>query len=1800
MTEGSMMGVEREEYVEVLQNYSYQRDDRTLRMTKGEILMLLKRSTSDWWQVIRHGEQRPFFAPAQYIRVTTVPHEQMKLFIRQGRQQQQKPQLQHVLDDIIPTSKPQGIPSQQMESKITTAVPDSQSLTNAISSQSYMAKIDPIRLSSERKDQYPGRLQGLSSFKSDSPRGQASRSSCSELPSPLTNLQGCVQSGQESSSSHTSRSSLNDGSLESLKYIQSRKQVIKAASHDELTSGDRSQSTLDVSQPRAASSEELDGHYGGRDYLFKSNQLSQRHRSNSVDLRIFQRELCFSEMKQGSLDKSRKPRLSKDPGNRRRSWAIEELRASENLRPSLRRGETLDAAIVLDVPPKLPPKQRKHRLDVLNSSSENIGRLEGPIDIKLQEVIQSKSMLPSDTNENDSSKDSEKGHYQQSSDPMTLSESEKKSSLGHLDAKDLKDPPVALPRKILPPQVFLGETKHEDKDDKMKMKVGVSSSLSLSSSLPRDAASSQIKKSSSHSNLDNTFASKDEGILKRGGSLSQGNHKSCNPDNVHRIPGTPESLRKVGGSLTSTKKSCSTPESPRKVHGSSGKMSGIRETLQSFKQKSERKDSGKEEEKTDGGKMPPREMSLSESPHCGKITQNPPSPQAGPQKIMFDDWGEYIDEATRRHYYYNTRTREKRWKPPRKGIHSVAIPEVPLSAKKEELRGNSSHGPPRIPAPDYPSSPKSSHKPFSYSNLLEGASPLLLNRAATLAPASTVSQHQPVGPSHTFPMLGVSPDKNMLPHQSSNHPQVPSLNLITPPLVPPSSAKPHYPATPTSPVPVEFTEFSEADQRSSLLDVLFDVSPPKGWCKRYDALTQRVYFFNRATHQRPKGVSWVTEVDIAYHDDKQYIRKTYQSTMDLAKELQLDADVFSDTCPSPRENTQVSCSTPLQESDHTFQEEIHALNDLSDGSSKVAGHKLSQSIYHDSKVPPKKPPRKSQLSVQSKETEIVTISSRVHSPVIQTRSLLAIPDTPSIMEAGSRVSSFTPHTSTSKPLGHSRSKSESLKVDKVNILETGFQDPSIAVALAGIVTDPKTLSINVAGSQSSTKLATRSKSPSKLTTSHMPLSKYATSPKSPSKHTTSPKSPSKHTTSPKSQTPKSPTFSYSQSPVDDQREKNTDTLNSEVMTKDQYEEMLRELSAHKIMSSRVPLKSVNDKNIEEEGALASNAELRREFTETTASDDGKVEEYLSQKAGQERLFSLSDISMQDTPQEINTPSEEVVSRPLLSFHNKSLAHVRKSTFISQDEVGSILEDKSLSSMIGFTSSFEDNPALGGGVVNLASPHYLTHDIGHGIQSDQDGSSFNGDTENASSTLHSQFVSSGYSRERKRSQGSEKWFATNNDEGKIYYYEENGTKSLWKLPEVEDYDDSSGDGKGDSLSRPTSPPESLRISTLLENLQESSENIVKEGFLHRTFLLRDGKKVRKNWTQSYARYIVGTFNSGSSGLLYFSKTKDEDKKAEMFEFFPICHLEHTPDKKTSRQQVLGLRNGHDTEVLLQFDDKDIAYEWFRVLVDHEGMQFSDPPVTEKEEKKGKRGFEKIKREASVEHLNNDSKGITDKLRNFIKRRPLKETLEKKGIYKESVFGSTLAELSVQDKTTIPIFVLQCINHIEKSEENLRTDGLYRISGNAAQIQKIRFEVAQRNYTILSREKEIHNLSGALKLFFRELKEPLIPFDNYQEFIQATGSEYRRMNQQADKLTKAVNRLPPENCDTLKVLLQHLLRVSEYESENRMSVSNLAIVFGPCLLWPRVTLSHDLMTDVMLHNRVIEGLLTDFSKIFPSKR
>lgn len=110
-----------------------------------------------------------------------------------------------------------------------------------------------------------------------------------------------------------------------------------------------------------------------------------------------------------------------------------------------------------------------------------------------------------------------------------------------------------------------------------------------------------------------------------------------------------------------------------------------------------------------------------------------------------------------------------------------------------------------------------------------------------------------------------------------------------------------------------------------------------------------------------------------------------------------------------------------------------------------------------------------------------------------------------------------------------------------------------------------------------------------------------------------------------------------------------------------------------------------------------------------------------------------------------------------------------------------------------------------------------------------------------------------------------------------------------------------------------------------------------------------------------------------------------------------------------------------------------------------------------------------------------------------------------IVDEPAFGCLLIHVVGTDQLRIPHFVQRCIAAIERTEENLKTDGIYRASGNLSQVQKIRLQVDQNKLEVIDQEQDVHVLTGALKLFFRELKEPLIPYGAFDKAISA-GSKY----------------------------------------------------------------------------------------------
>jgi hypothetical protein len=174
------------------------------------------------------------------------------------------------------------------------------------------------------------------------------------------------------------------------------------------------------------------------------------------------------------------------------------------------------------------------------------------------------------------------------------------------------------------------------------------------------------------------------------------------------------------------------------------------------------------------------------------------------------------------------------------------------------------------------------------------------------------------------------------------------------------------------------------------------------------------------------------------------------------------------------------------------------------------------------------------------------------------------------------------------------------------------------------------------------------------------------------------------------------------------------------------------------------------------------------------------------------------------------------------------------------------------------------------------------------------------------------------------------------------------------------------------------------------------------------------------------------------------------------------------------------------------------------------------------------------------------------------------------------------------------VKKCVPQIE-SGDLLKTDGVYRQSGNLSTIQKIRLQVDQGNLNCLEAVDDVHVLTGALKLFFRELREPLIPWEIVDKLLLAANSQSRK--QKVKQMKSLVQSMSSPHRATLGFLLRHLVKVTEYKDRNRMQFSNLAIVFGPTLMWPPTHLvSHNLALDMMQQNIIVEALLNNVQQMF----
>ncbi|XP_069883032.1 rho GTPase-activating protein 44 isoform X4 [Dipodomys merriami] len=196
-----------------------------------------------------------------------------------------------------------------------------------------------------------------------------------------------------------------------------------------------------------------------------------------------------------------------------------------------------------------------------------------------------------------------------------------------------------------------------------------------------------------------------------------------------------------------------------------------------------------------------------------------------------------------------------------------------------------------------------------------------------------------------------------------------------------------------------------------------------------------------------------------------------------------------------------------------------------------------------------------------------------------------------------------------------------------------------------------------------------------------------------------------------------------------------------------------------------------------------------------------------------------------------------------------------------------------------------------------------------------------------------------------------------------------------------------------------------------------------------------------------------------------------------------------------------------------------------------------------------------------------------------------------------FGKPLEEHLTISGREIAFPIEACVTML--LECGMQEEGLFRVAPSASKLKKLKAALDCCVVDVQEYSADPHAIAGALKSYLRELPEPLMTFELYDEWIQASNIQEQDKRLQA--LWNACEKLPKANHNNIRYLIKFLSKLSEYQDVNKMTPSNMAIVLGPNLLWPQAEGNiTEMMTTVSLQIvGIIEPIIQHADWFFPGE-
>ncbi|KAM8886207.1 rho GTPase-activating protein 25 isoform 2-T2 [Spinachia spinachia] len=205
----------------------------------------------------------------------------------------------------------------------------------------------------------------------------------------------------------------------------------------------------------------------------------------------------------------------------------------------------------------------------------------------------------------------------------------------------------------------------------------------------------------------------------------------------------------------------------------------------------------------------------------------------------------------------------------------------------------------------------------------------------------------------------------------------------------------------------------------------------------------------------------------------------------------------------------------------------------------------------------------------------------------------------------------------------------------------------------------------------------------------------------------------------------------------------------------------------------------------------------------------------------------------------------------------------------------------------------------------------------------------------------------------------------------------------------------------------------------------------------------------------------------------------------------------------------------------------------------------------------------------------------------------------GVPTSGVFGKGLMDTVTYEQRfgpqMVPILVQKCVEFIK--ENGLDEEGIFRLPGQDNAVKQFRdaFDAGER--PSFPKDTDVHTVASLLKLYLRELPQPVVPWTQYQDFLDCTNRLDISSTQGWETLQDQIALLPRIHYNLLSYVCRFLFEVQQHSKVNKMNVENLATVMGINLLKPQIEDPISVMKATPQIQKLMTAMIRKHETLFP---